>query len=82
MTPKPKPKNYSKILDMLNTPDMAKALTPKTYINIVGEYSKKALDHIAANKISIATSEASWHKGEALNESRARWQKLAGILKD
>ena len=46
------------------------------------EYSKKALDHIAANKISIATSEASWHKGEALNESRARWQKLAGILKD
>jgi len=43
--PPKKPKNYSKILDMLNTPDMAKALTPKTYINLVGEYSKKALDN-------------------------------------
>ena len=26
--------------------------------------------------------EAKWHKGEALNESQSRWQKLAGILKD
>jgi len=46
------------------------------------EYSEKVLDHIANAKISIATSEASWHKGDALNESQARWQKLAGILKD
>ena len=27
-------------------------------------------------------TEAKWHKGEQLNEGKARWQKLAGILKD
>ena len=40
MTPKPKPKNYSKILDVLNTPQAAKTFSPKTseifkYSNIV-----------------------------------------------
>jgi hypothetical protein len=47
--PKPKPKNYSKILDMLNTPAAAKTFSPKTYVNLVGEYSKKAYDN---NEIS------------------------------
>ena len=39
--PKPKPKNYSKILDILNTPQAAKTFSPKTYVNLVGEFSKK-----------------------------------------
>ena len=43
--PKPKPKNYSKILDMLNTPAAAKTFSPKTYVNLVGEYSRKAYDN-------------------------------------
>ena len=43
--PKPKPKNYSKILDILNTPEAAKTFSPKTYVNLVGEYSKKAYDN-------------------------------------
>ena len=43
--PKSKPKNYSKILDILNTPAAAKQFSPKTYINLVGEYSKKAYDN-------------------------------------
>ena len=43
--PKPKPKNYSKILDMLNTPQAAKTFSPKTYVNLVGEYSRKAYDN-------------------------------------
>jgi len=45
MTPKPKPKNYSKILDILNTPQAAKTFSPKTYIDLVGEYSRKAYDN-------------------------------------
>ena len=45
MTPKPKPKNYSKILDVLNTPQAAKTFSPKTYVNLVGEYSRKAFDN-------------------------------------
>ena len=45
MTPKPKPKNYSKILDVLNTPQAAKTFSPKTYVNLVGEYSRKAYDN-------------------------------------
>ena len=45
MTPKPKPKNYSKILDVLNTPQAAKTFSPKTYIDLVGEYSRKAYDN-------------------------------------
>jgi hypothetical protein len=43
--PKPKPKNFSKILDILNTPAAAKQFSPETYINLVGEYSKKAYDN-------------------------------------
>ena len=43
--PKPKPKNYSKILDVLNTPQAAKTFSPKTYVNLVGEYSRKAYDN-------------------------------------
>ena len=49
MTPKPKPKNYSKILDMLNTKAAANSFAPETYINLVGEYSRKAYDN---NEIS------------------------------
>ena len=49
MTPKPKPKNYSKILDVLNTPQAAKTFSPKTYIDLVGQYSRKAYDN---NEIS------------------------------
>jgi len=45
MTPKPKPKNFSKILDMLNTSAAAKQFSPKTYVNLVGEYSRKAYDN-------------------------------------
>jgi hypothetical protein len=45
MTPKPKPKNYSKILDMLNTKAAANQFSPKTYVNLVGEFSKKAYDN-------------------------------------
>jgi hypothetical protein len=45
MTPKPKPKNYSKILDVLNTPQAAKTFSPKTYIDLVGQYSRKAFDN-------------------------------------
>jgi hypothetical protein len=43
--PKPKPKNYSKILDALNTPKAAKTFSPETYVNLVGEYSRKAYDN-------------------------------------
>jgi hypothetical protein len=45
MTPKPKPKNYSKILDVLNTPQAAKTFSPKTYVDLVGQYSRKAFDN-------------------------------------
>jgi len=47
--PKSKPKNYSKILDILNTKAAANTLSPQTYINLVGEYSRKAYDN---NEIS------------------------------
>ena len=43
--PKSKPKNYSKILDALNTPQAAKTFSPETYVNLVGEYSRKAYDN-------------------------------------
>jgi len=48
---------------------------------------KKIRQDLAKGRINIESpwgeqAEATWHKGEALNESRARWQKLAGILKD
>ena len=45
MTPKSKPKNYSKILDVLNTPQAAKTFSPKTYVDLVGQYSRKAFDN-------------------------------------
>ena len=48
--PKPKPKNYSKILDILNTPGAAEILSPKTYVNLVGEYSRKAYDNDEISK--------------------------------
>ena len=43
--PKPKPKQYTKILDMLNTKAAANQFSPKTYVNLVGEFSKKAYDN-------------------------------------
>jgi hypothetical protein len=46
----PKPKNYSKILDILNTPGAAEILSPKTYVNLVGEYSRKAFDNDEISK--------------------------------
>jgi hypothetical protein len=48
--PPKKPKNYSKILDVLNTPAAAKQFSPKTYVNLVGEYAKKALDNNELNQ--------------------------------
>ena len=49
LVPPKKPKNYSKTLDMLNTKAAANMFSPKTYVNLVGEFSKKALDN---NEIS------------------------------
>jgi len=43
--PKPKPKNFSKTLDMLNTKAAANILDTKTYANLVGEFAKKAFDN-------------------------------------
>lgn len=43
--PKPKPKNFTKILDMLNTKAAANQFSTKTYVNLVGEFSKKAYDN-------------------------------------
>lgn len=43
--PKPKPKNYKKTLEMLNTKAAANTFSPKTYINLVGEFAKKAYDN-------------------------------------
>lgn len=50
MIPPKKPKNYSKMLDMLNTKEAAKVFSPKTYANLVGEYAKKALDNNELNQ--------------------------------
>ena len=44
-TPPRKPKNYTQFLDMLNTEQAAKMFSPKTYVNLVGEFSKKAYDN-------------------------------------
>ena len=44
-TPPRKPKNYTQFLDMLNTKQAAKMFSPKTYVNLVGEFSKKAYDN-------------------------------------
>ena len=43
--PKPKPKNFSKTLDMLNTKAAANTLDTKTYANLVGEFAKKAFNN-------------------------------------
>ena len=43
--PKSKPKNYSKILDMLNTKAAANQFSTKTYTDLVLEFSKKAYDN-------------------------------------
>jgi len=43
--PPRKPKNYTQFLDMLNTKQAAKMFSPKTYVNLVGEFSKKAYDN-------------------------------------
>ena len=43
--PPKKPKNYTQFLDMLNTKQAAKMFSPKTYVNLVGEFSKKAYDN-------------------------------------
>jgi hypothetical protein len=39
------PKQFTKILDVLNTPQAAKTFSPKTYIDLVGQYSRKAFDN-------------------------------------
>ena len=43
--PKPKPKNFSRTLDMLNTQAAANSLDTKTYANLVGQFAKKAFDN-------------------------------------
>ena len=43
--PKPKPKQYTKILDMLNTKAAANQFSTKTYTDLVLEFSKKAYDN-------------------------------------
>ena len=43
--PKPKPKNFSRTLNMLNTKAAANTLDTKTYANLVGEFAKKAFDN-------------------------------------
>ena len=43
--PKPKPKNFTKILDMLNTKAAANQFSTKTYTDLVLEFSKKAYDN-------------------------------------
>jgi len=43
--PKPKPKQYIKILDMLNTKAAANQFSTKTYTDLVLEFSKKAYDN-------------------------------------
>ena len=43
--PKAKPKNFSKILDMLNTKAAANQFSTKTYTDLVLEFSKKAYDN-------------------------------------
>ena len=43
--PKPKPKQFTKILDMLNTKAAANQFSTKTYTDLVLEFSKKAYDN-------------------------------------
>jgi len=43
--PKPKPEQFTKILDMLNTKAAANQFSTKTYTDLVLEFSKKAYDN-------------------------------------
>ena len=43
--PKKKPKNYTKMLDMLNTEAAVNSLSPKTFVDMVGIFSRKAYEN-------------------------------------
>jgi len=45
IVPKPKPKQYLKSLEVLNTKAAVNTLSPKTYTNLVGQISRKAFDN-------------------------------------
>ena len=45
LVPPPKPKNFSKTLDLLNSKAAVNTLSPKTYANLVGQFAKKAFDN-------------------------------------
>jgi len=45
IVPKPKPKQYLKTLDILNTKAAVNTLSPKTYTNLVGQTARKAFDN-------------------------------------
>jgi len=45
IVPKPKPKQYLKSLEALNTKAAVNTLSPKTYTNLVGQISRKAFDN-------------------------------------
>lgn len=45
IVPKPKPKQYLKSLNALNTKAAVNTLSPKTYTNLVGQISRKAFDN-------------------------------------
>ncbi len=44
------PKQFTKILDMLNTKAAANQFSPKTYVNLVGEFSKKLMTMVSSQK--------------------------------
>jgi len=43
--PPKKPKNYTKMLDMLNTEAAVNTLSPKTFVDLVGMFSQKAYEN-------------------------------------
>ena len=45
IVPKPKPKQYTKTLDSLNTKAAVNTLSPRTYTNLVGQTARKAFDN-------------------------------------
>lgn len=45
IVPKPKPKQYAKTLDILNTKAAVNTLSPRTYTNLVGQTARKAFDN-------------------------------------
>jgi hypothetical protein len=45
IVPKPKPKQYLKTLDILNTKAAVNTLSPRTYTNLVGQTARKAFDN-------------------------------------